>query len=123
MRATGLNAWRFRRLPPTLVHAWITAENVNELIKKNGISGEVDLLSIDMDGVDFWIWKAITCIIPRVVVLEYNNRWGADQSVTVPYVSDFKGIGATVEGEGYFWSKPAGFHEACARERIPTHWS
>jgi len=110
------NAWRFRRLPPTLVHAWITAENVNELIVENGISGDVDLLSIDMDGVDFWIWKAITCITPRVVILEYNNRWGADQSVTVPYVSDFKGIGASVEGEGYFGASLLAFTRL-AREK------
>ena len=111
-----MNSWRFRRLPPTLVHAWITAENVNELIKDNGMSGDVDLLSIDMDGVDFWIWKAINCITPRVVILEYNNRWGADQSVTVPYISDFKGIGATVEGEGYFGASLLAFTRL-AREK------
>lgn len=96
------NAWRFHRLPPTLVQSWITAENVNELISQNGMSGEIDLLSLDMDGVDFWIWKAIKCITPRVVVLEYNNRWSSQQSVTVPYTSNFVGIGASAEGEGYF---------------------
>jgi len=114
--ARRTNAWRFRRLPPTLVHAWITAENVNELIEQNGLSGEVDLLSIDMDGVDFWIWKAITCITPRVVVLEYNNRWGADQSFTVPYASDFVGTGASVEGEGYFGASLMAFTRL-AREK------
>jgi hypothetical protein len=68
-------AHRLRRLPPTLVHAWITTENVNNLISENGFSDEIDLLSLDMDGVDYWIWKAIKCVSPRVVVLEYNNRW------------------------------------------------
>ena len=76
--------------PPTLVHAWITAENVNELILSNGFVGDIDLLSLDMDGMDYWIWKAINCINPRVVVLEYQNIWGPDKSVTVPYDPNFK---------------------------------
>ena len=96
------NAWRLRRLPPILVQAWITTENINDLILRNGMSGEIDLLSLDMDGVDYWIWKEITCINPRVVIVEYNNRWGSMQSVTVPYSKDFVGEGASVEGEGYF---------------------
>jgi hypothetical protein len=100
--AQRTNAWRFRRLPPTLLHAWITTGNVNDLFEQNGMSGDIDLLSIDMDGVDFWIWKAIHCITPRVIVLEYNNRWGPDQSVTVPYEDNFVGTGASVEGAGYF---------------------
>ena len=75
--------------PPKLVHAWITAGNINALLQAQGFVGEVDLLSLDMDGVDFWVWKAIECIAPRVVVLEYNPVLGPDVSVTVPYKSDF----------------------------------
>jgi hypothetical protein len=48
--------------PPKFIHAWITAENVNELILENGFQGEIDLLSLDMDGVDYWIWKALHII-------------------------------------------------------------
>ena len=75
--------------PPRLVHAWIETENVNELISSHGFEGEIDLLSLDMDGVDYWIWKAIDCIHPRVVVLEYQDIWGPEKSVTVPYRRDF----------------------------------
>ena len=100
--AQRTNAWRFRRLPPILIQAWITRENINSLIKENGMTGNIDLLSLDLDGIDFWIWKSINCISPRVVVLEYNNRWRADQSVTVPYSDNFLGSGASVEGKGYF---------------------
>lgn len=42
-----------------------------------------------MDGIDYWIWTAIDCIRPRVVVLEYNWVWGAERSVTIPYRADF----------------------------------
>lgn len=100
--AQQTNAWRLRRLPPQLVQAWITAENVNQLIIDHGVEGEIDLFSLDMDGVDYWIWKALDCIQPRVVVVEYNNRWRADQSVTVPYQHDFSADGASVDGAGYF---------------------
>ncbi len=75
--------------PPKLVSAWVTAENVNQLITDSGFAGEIDLLSLDIDGVDYWIWKAINCISPRVVVLEYQDIWGPDKAVTVPYQPDF----------------------------------
>jgi hypothetical protein len=96
------NAWRFRRLPPTLVHAWVTTQNINELIEQHHFAGEVDLFSLDMDGVDYWIWNAINCISPRVVVLEYNNRWDGSMSLTVPDQESFVGQGTSVDGEGYF---------------------
>jgi hypothetical protein len=75
--------------PPTIVHAWITKENINELILNNGFEGEVDLLSLDIDGNDYWIWKEIEVIKPRVVVLEYNHLLGPDKSLTVPYNPEF----------------------------------
>jgi hypothetical protein len=75
--------------PPKLINAWVTRENVNKLIEGNGFSGEIDLLSIDMDGVDYWIWDAISCISPRVVVVEYHNILGPDRSISVPYKPDF----------------------------------
>ena len=75
--------------PPTIVTEWITKDNVNEFIEKNGFSGEIDLLSLDLDGIDYWIWKEISVISPRVVVLEFNHLWGPDKSVTVPYDENF----------------------------------
>jgi hypothetical protein len=77
-------------MPPTLVNAWITRENVNDLIKANGFEGPVDLLSLDLDGVDYWIWEAIEVIRPRVVIAEVQCIWGADRAVTVPYSDTFK---------------------------------
>lgn len=61
---------------PPFVHSWITRDNVNEVIARNGFEGEIGLLSIDMDGVDYWIWDAIHCIEPRVVVVEYQGILG-----------------------------------------------
>ncbi len=63
----------------------VTAENINGVLRQNDVQGEIDLLSIDIDGNDYWVWKAITVIQPRVVVAEYNASLGASRSVTVQY--------------------------------------
>lgn len=75
--------------PPRFVQAWVTRDNVDELLRSNGFSGDVDLLSLDLDGVDYWIWKATTAISPRVVVLEYQDILGPERSWTVPYSDSF----------------------------------
>lgn len=75
--------------PPTFAHCWLTRDNVNEVIRENGFGGEIDLLSIDMDGVDYWIWDAIKVIEPRVVVVEYQDIVGPDKALTVPYSDTF----------------------------------
>lgn len=85
--------------PPAVVHEWITRENVNRLVEGH-FQGEIDLLSLDVDGVDYWLWKDLTCISPRVVVLEFNHLWGPDVSVSVPYRDDFT-AGFTRHGSDY----------------------
>ncbi|HMD46990.1 MAG TPA: hypothetical protein VKG43_12560 [Acidimicrobiales bacterium] len=75
--------------PPTLRRAWVTAENVNQLVREADFDGEIDLLSLDLDGVDYWIWKALDCVRPRIVVAEFNDAWGPNESVTVPYDPQF----------------------------------
>jgi hypothetical protein len=75
--------------PPAFTQAWITAEGVNEVIERSGVSGRIDLLSLDLDGVDYWVWKAITIIDPVVVVCEVHNPVPPDVAVTVPYRQDF----------------------------------
>ena len=76
--------------PPQFVHSWITAENIDSLIGSNGFRGEIDLLSLDIDGVDYWIWNAIEVVAPRVVIAEVQTIWGNERSVTVPYSPDFR---------------------------------
>jgi hypothetical protein len=71
------------------VHAFITRENINALLTENGMVGEVGLLSIDIDGMDYWVWDAINCVQPTIVIVEYNSLFGSGRSVTVPYKADF----------------------------------
>ena len=69
--------------------AFITRENINALLRDNGVSGEIGLLSIDVDGNDYWIWEAIDAVQPALVVVEYNARFGGERAVTVPYDAAF----------------------------------
>jgi hypothetical protein len=70
----------------TVRHCFVTAENIDQEIRSGGVSGEIDLLSIDIDGNDYWVWRAIESVSPRVVVIEYNAAFGPEVSATVPYV-------------------------------------
>jgi hypothetical protein len=67
------------------IESFITAENINSLIQQGRLSGEIDLLSIDIDMNDYWVWKAIEIVKPRVVVIEYNATLRPPMSLVVPY--------------------------------------
>ena len=69
--------------------AFITKENINELITEAGYSGDIGILSIDLDGNDYWILNSITCVEPRILICEYNNIYGADKKVSIPYNKQF----------------------------------
>ncbi|AFJ43994.1 hypothetical protein CHQ84_08690 [Francisella noatunensis subsp. orientalis] len=68
---------------------FITKDNINQLITKNGIHGEIGILSVDIDGNDYWIWEAIDCISPGIVICEYNSHFGDTYKVSVPYDAKF----------------------------------
>lgn len=63
----------------------ITKENINELFLQNGFKGDIGLLSIDIDGNDYWIWDAIKVISPQIVICEYNSVFGDQHAITIPY--------------------------------------
>lgn len=71
------------------VCAFVTRENINSLLAEAGLSGDIGLLSIDVDGNDYWIWEAINRVSPRIVVVEYNARFGSERPVTIPYDPSF----------------------------------
>jgi hypothetical protein len=75
--------------PPFNVKSeFITAENINLILSKYGAPPEFDLFSLDVDGNDYWIWKALT-YHPRVVVIEYNPSLAAGESKTIRYDPQF----------------------------------
>jgi hypothetical protein len=81
-----------------LTESRVTAENINALIAQSGLGGEIDLLSIDIDYNDYWIWKAIDVVNPRVVVIEYNATLRPPMSLVVPYRPDAEWDGSNFQG-------------------------
>lgn len=67
----------------------VSAENIDQLLAARGLSGGIDLLSIDIDGNDYWVWQALGQVEPRVVVIEYNASLGPERSVTVRQQAKF----------------------------------
>jgi hypothetical protein len=72
-----------------VAQAFITAENINDVIAEIGLRGEIDALSIDVDGNDYWLWQALEVVNPRLVVAEYNDRLGPRAAVTIAYDPSF----------------------------------
>jgi hypothetical protein len=70
-------------------NAFINKDNINELLVKNGVTGDIGILSVDIDGNDYWVWEAIHVISPAIVIVEYNARFGAKRAVTIPYDEKF----------------------------------
>ncbi|HEX2140207.1 MAG TPA: hypothetical protein VHG33_10890 [Woeseiaceae bacterium] len=69
---------------------FLTRENLEQTIGEHGVPREVDLLSLDVDGNDYWFWEALERLSPRVVCIEYNAGIGPDLSWTVPYDPEFE---------------------------------
>lgn len=73
----------------TAVESFITKDNINSLISDYTKIEDIGLLSVDIDGNDYWVWEAIETIKPRIVICEYNSVFGSKEKVTVPYKENF----------------------------------
>ena len=71
------------------INEFITKDNINNVIKKFNIPKKIGLLSLDIDGVDYWVLKKLSALDPSIIVCEYNSLFGQKKSVTVPYKSNF----------------------------------
>ncbi|MDP1801071.1 MAG: hypothetical protein Q8L81_06960 [Bacteroidota bacterium] len=70
-------------------HAFITAENINEILNTENVPDKIGLLHIDIDGNDYWIWKNINRVKADIVIVEYNSLFGPERAITIPYKKDF----------------------------------
>ncbi len=79
----------FWRHDLTAVGAFIDCDNVNHLFTNHGFTGRIGLLSIDIDGNDYWVWDSINVVDPVIVVVEYNSVFGPSIAATIPYDPGF----------------------------------
>ena len=80
------------------LNAFITKDNINDLISESEIKGEIDLLSIDIDGNDYYVWEAINVISPRVVVIEYNAKFPPNHVWKMAYNEKYVWEGSDCQG-------------------------
>lgn len=71
------------------VAKFVDRDNINELFEDAGFTGEIGLLSVDIDGNDYWVWEAINVVNPVLVTVEYNSVFGAEHAITIPYDPTF----------------------------------
>jgi hypothetical protein len=75
---------------PGVFHSFVTVENITEILTSNNVPKEFDLLSLDIDGNDYWILKKILQDYrPRVIVSEYNSEHPLSESKTIEYDPKF----------------------------------
>lgn len=74
----------------TAIASFVTRDNINRIFTDNGFTGRIGLLSVDIDGNDFWVWESIQAVEPAIVVAEYNSVFGSRRAVTVPYDPAFQ---------------------------------
>ena len=75
--------------PPLVKKYWITKDNINDILKSNNFTGEIDLLSIDLDGLQYYVFGELNAVNARVIVFESSNVIPKDRSITIPYREDF----------------------------------
>jgi hypothetical protein len=84
------NSYYFWKHELVARHAFITRENINTLLSESKFDEDVGVLSIDLDGMDYYVLEAITGFKPRILICEYNPVFGPVRKITVPYEPDFR---------------------------------
>ena len=70
--------------------AFIDRDNIAGLIDARGFGTDIGLLSVDIDGNDYWVLSALGALRPRIVFVEYNAIFGAERAISVPYDPGFQ---------------------------------
>ena len=73
----------------TIENTFISQNNINTIIKKINIPRKLGLLSLDIDGVDYWILKKLSVLDPSIIICEYNSLFGQKKAITVPYKDNY----------------------------------
>jgi hypothetical protein len=68
---------------------FVGPEYLDTILSESGFDKDIGLLSIDIDGMDYWIWQSLTVVRPIIVICEYNSVFGQKVKITVPYKENF----------------------------------
>jgi hypothetical protein len=82
----------------TLLEEFVHKDNIDSLLRRGGFEGEIDVLSIDISGNDYWVWKATSAVNPRVLCVEYNATFRPPASLVMNYRRDYRWDGTNYSG-------------------------
>jgi hypothetical protein len=83
------SSYYFWKYQLNAVDAFITKDNINELVRLSGFDEDLGVLSVDLDGIDYFVLEAIEAYKPRILICEYNAVFGPIRKITVPYDEKF----------------------------------
>jgi len=82
---------RYADYPTVAIRQYfVSAENIAKIFELEGVPTQFDLLSIDVDGNDYWIWKSLSLFRPKVVVIECNSLYAPPHKWVLPYDAAFR---------------------------------
>jgi hypothetical protein len=109
------SSYYFWQYPIECVASFVTRENIVGLLEKSGFGPEPGILSIDIDGVDYFVLEALEHLRPAILIVEYNGVFGRGRAVSVPYDAAFV-RGRKHHSNLYYGANlPAFMHLASAR--------
>jgi hypothetical protein len=96
---------------------FLDVDNLEETIRRGNPPHDLDLLSIDVDGNDYWFWQRIDFLQPRIVIIEYNAMLGPELSLTIPYDDEFNVYTTSHSAAGNFWGASLSALEKLGRQK------
>ena len=73
----------------TIIETAVTSENILHILNSNEFDNNLDVFSLDVDGIDYWILEVLPEKLSKIVILEYNPTFGSNLEITVPNLNDF----------------------------------
>lgn len=72
-----------------IINKLIESDSIIDILKKNNFIKDLDIFSIDIDSVDYWVIKELPDKISKIFIAEYNPYFGPDLEITVPNIKNF----------------------------------
>jgi len=73
----------------TIIETAVTSENILHILNSNDFDNNLDVFSLDVDGIDYWILEVLPEKLSKIVILEYNPVFGTNLEVTIPNLNNF----------------------------------
>jgi len=73
----------------TINETTVTSENILNILNSNNFDNNLDVFSLDVDGIDYWILEALPEKLSKIFIVEYNSIFGPNLEVTVPNLKNF----------------------------------